>query len=256
MSFRDRVLCFALFLTLFFAAASFAVVPPLPRVPPNYVVDLAGIIEDGVEQRLNGHLRELEQKTTAQVVVLTIRSLEGQSLEDFALTTAHDTWGIGQKGKDNGALIVVAAQDRKYRFEIGYGLEGVLPDSRVGSIGRDYLVPYFRKGDYSTGIYAATLAVVREIASSEKVTITGLPRLQAPARRVPPRGRGGPLGTVVSILFAIGAVMLFIRHPRLFMFLLFASMMGGGRRGGGWGGGGGFSGGGGGFGGGGASGGW
>lgn len=265
MSFRCKVLILAAFLGTLSAGTSLAVTPPIPSRPPNYVVDLAGIVEDGVEQRLNGYLKELEQKTTAQVVVLTINSLEGDSLEAVALATAHDRWKLGQQGQDNGVLILVASQDRKYRFEIGYGLEGTLPDSRVGSIGRDYLVPHFQKGDYSGGVFAATLVVVNEIASEAGVEITGAPRLPRPAARgVPSRDtarRRGPLGIVFTILFAIGMVYLFIRHPRLFMFLILASMMGGGRRGG-WGGGGGFGGGGfgggggGGFGGGGAGGGW
>jgi uncharacterized protein len=157
-------------------------------MPSHYVVDLAGIMDDTVEQRLNGYLQELEQKTTAQFVVL---------------------------GKDNGALLVVSLNDKKYRFETGYGLEGTLPDSLVGSIGREYLVPYFKKGDYSTGIFGASLAVISEIASNKGVEITGMPKLQ---RRVYPareqRG-GGILRTLFSILFFIGAIILFIKYPRL-----------------------------------------
>ena len=254
MNCRRKVLFFVASLSILFAPASFAVVPPVPRMPSNYVVDLAGIVEDGFEQRLNGYLKELERKTSAQVVVLTVSSLEGESIDEFAITLAHDTWRLGQKGKDNGALLLIALKDEKYRFEIGYGLEGVLPDSLVGSIGRDYLVPYFRKGDYSAGVYAATLALVNEVASNAGVEITGAPKL----RRSDPRSRpgGGVASTIFTVLFAIGMVILFIRHPRLFMLLVFSSMMGGGRRGA-WGGGGGFGGGGGGgFGGGGASGGW
>jgi len=263
MNFRYKSVFLIISTFFFLVTASFAVVPPIPQMPSHYVVDLAGIIEDNVELRLNGYLQELEQKTTAQVVVLTVTSLEGESIDELSITTAHDKWKLGQKDKDNGVLLVVALEDRKYRFEIGYGLEGILPDSLIGSIGRKYLVPYFKKGDYSTGIYSATLTLINEIASSEGVEITGMPNLQRPdyyGRS--PRGRG-ILGTIFIILFFIGAIILFIRHPRLFMFFLLASLLGGGRRG--WGGGGGFGGGGfgsfgggggGGFGGGGASGGW
>jgi len=263
MNFRYKSVFLIISTFFFLVTASFAVVPPIPQMPSHYVVDLAGIIEDNVELRLNGYLQELEQKTTAQVVVLTVTSLEGESIDELSITTAHDKWKLGQKDKDNGVLLVVALEDRKYRFEIGYGLEGILPDSLIGSIGRKYLVPYFKKGDYSTGIYSATLTLINEIASSEGVEITGMPNLQRPdyyGRS--PRG-GGILRTIFIILFFIGAIILFIRHPRLFMFFLLASLLGGGRRG--WGGGGGFGGGGfgsfgggggGGFGGGGASGGW
>ena len=253
---RCKVLFFVASLNVLFAAVALAIVPPVPRMPVNHVVDLAGIVEDGLEQRLNGYLKELEQKTSAQMVVLTISSLEGESIDEFALTLAHDKWKLGQKGKDNGALLLVVLEDRKYRFETGYGLEGVLPDSLVGSITRDYLVPHFRKGDYSTGIYTATLALVNEVASNAGVEITGAPKLRRPAARGRQPKGGGVGSTIFTVLFVIGMVVLFIRHPRLFMLILLSSMMGGGRRGS-WGGGGGFGGGGGGgFGGGGASGGW
>ncbi|MDD1750490.1 MAG: TPM domain-containing protein [Methanothrix sp.] len=249
--------CFFLFVT-----PSFAVQPALPQQPLNHVVDLAGIIDDGSEAQLDGYLTELEQKTTAQFIVLTVTSLEGESLEDFSLATAHDKWKLGQKGKDNGILLVVALNDKKYRFETGYGLEGILPDSLTGSIGREYLVPNFRKGDYSTGITAAALAVANVIASANGVEITGMPKLQVRTYSDRSQRGGGLAGKVLTLLFFICAVILFIRYPRLFLLLLFASSMGGGRRDG-WGGGGGFGGGGsfgggggGGFGGGGSSGGW
>ena len=237
----------------------------IPERPFNHVVDLAGIINDDVEANLNIYLLELEQKTTAQMVVLTIKSLEGESLEDFSIRTAHDKWKLGQKGKDNGVLLLVALQERKYRFEIGYGLEGVLPDSLTGSIGREYLVPYFRKGDYSTGILTASLAAINKIAADAGVEITGMPHLESrPAYpyRNEKQGKPSLLGMIFTILFFIGLIYLFVKHPRLLILLLMMNMMGGGRRSG-WSGGGGFSGGGsfgggggGGFGGGGSSGGW
>jgi len=238
----------------------------IPEKPLNYVVDLAGIIDDTVEMNLNRYLLELEQKTTAQMVILTIDSLGGESIEEFSIHIAHDKWKLGQKGKDNGVLLLISLQDRKYRFEIGYGLEGILPDSLVGSIGRQYLVPYFRKGDYSTGIFKATLAVINEIASDAGVEITGMPKVRTyspyPYRGVE-RKRPTILGTIFTLLFFMGLIYLFIRYPRLLLLLLMFSFLGGGRRAG-WGGGGGFGGGfgsfggggGGGFGGGGASGGW
>jgi uncharacterized protein len=245
------------------AAASFAEIK-LPAKPPNYVVDIAGIIDANVEAGLNRYLLELEQKTTAQMVILTITSLEGESIEDLSLRIAHDKWKLGQKGKDNGVLLLVSLQDRKYRFEIGYGLEGVIPDSLAGSIGRQYLVPYFRKGEYSNGITAGALAAINTIASNAGVEIAGMPKLRGRSASPYSRKRDRPpslLGKILSVLFIIGLIYMFIRHPRLLLFFVMMSMLGGGRRSG-WGGGGGFGGGsfggggGGGFGGGGASGGW
>jgi uncharacterized protein len=257
MNINCKIICiFGIAVCLLIGSIAHAVIPPIPAKPAQYVVDLADIIDKDTELKLDAYLRELEQKTTAQVVVLTILSLEGESLENFSISTANDKWKIGQKGKDNGVLIVISLQDKRYRFEIGYGLEGILPDSFVGSIGRKFLVPYFQKGDYSTGIYTATLAVINRIASAKGVEITGMPNLNTYTYAKGKEKGGNIIQTVFALLFLFGAIILFIKNPRLFLFLLMASMLGGGRRGG-WSGGGGFGGGGGGgFGGGGASGGW
>jgi len=240
----------------YLAAAS---TPQPPSMPRDYVVDLAGVIPEEVQARLNAYLKELEQKTTAQVLVLTVQSLDGQSIEEFAFNT-KEQWKLGQKGKDNGVLIAVAVNDRKYRFEIGYGLEGVLPDSMVGSIGREYLVPYFRKGDYGAGIYAAALAVANTIATHDGVQITGMPTFPQPGEISAARPLGA-LQMVILGIFALGAIILFITHPGQCLLLMLASSMGGGRGwsggDGGFGGSGSFGGGSGGSGGGGgASGGW
>ena len=237
----------------------------IPSRPANPVIDLAGIIDDAVETKINRYLRELERKTTAQIAILTVKSLEGQTIEEFSLNIAHDKWQLGQKDKDNGVLLVVALNARKYRIEVGYGLEGGLPDSLVGGIGRQYLVPNFKKGDYSTGIYSATLVIANAVASEAGVKISGMPAVQVihPAKKR--KRTGGPFGKIISLVFFLVMLILFIKNPRFFLTLLFLSSMGGrrgpwGGSGGGFGGGGfgggSFGGGGGGFGGGGASGGW
>lgn len=256
MRLRNRLLIQTFFIFCSLAAAiSFAevVVPPMPD---RYVIDLAGIVDDAAEAKLNAYLQELEQKTTAQVIVLTIQSLEGRAIEDFSLKTA-EKWRLGQKGKDNGVLFLVSLQDREYRFEIGYGIEGILPDSLAGSIGREYLVPNFKKGDYSNGIFLATLFIANKIASQSGVEITGMPELNDYSHKTKST-KPTLFNTIFTVLFFIGMIYLFIRHPRLLLFLFMMNMMGGGRRsswsGGGFGGFGG--GGGGGFGGGGASGSW
>ncbi len=252
---------FFIFLLFIFSvySAAFAEIA-IPNTPYNHVVDLAGIINDDVEAKMNGYLLELEQKTTAQFVVLTIKDLEGGSIDELSINIAHNKWKLGQKGKDNGVLLLVAFQDRKYRFEVGYGLEGILPDSLAGSIGREYLVPYFKQGDYSTGIFAGAVAVSNIIASDAGVEITGMPQIGVRGMGQGVRGKKPTLFSgILGILFFIGLIYMFIKHPRLLLLLLMANMMGGGRRG--WSGGSGFGGGGGsfgggGFGGGGASGSW
>jgi len=263
MRLKNRPTVFLTVLCLIVGATSLAHAAQVPALPADPVVDLAAIIDNSVKTQLNGYLRELEAKTTAQMAILTIQSLEGQSIEDFSIHIAHDKWKLGQKGRDNGVLLVVAVKDRKYRIEVGYGLEAVLPDSLVGSIGREYLVPYFKKGDYSGGIYAATLVIANEIAKDAGVKISGLPVV---IRTQPERDRkksSSPFGKLVSIFIFLVLLIIFIKNPKSFLALMLLSSMGGrrgpwGGSGGGFGGGGfgSFGGGGGGFGGGGASGSW
>jgi uncharacterized protein len=256
-----RFRCSLLIALAVLLCASVALGASIPERPTRYVMDMAGVVEDGAERKINGFLQELEQKTTAQVVVLTVDSLDEVPLEDFSLQVAEQ-WGLGRRGQDNGLLIVFAMKERKYRFEVGYGLEGILPDSSVGTIGRQYIVPYFRQGDYSSGVAAAALAAANVIADNSGVEITGMPRLRRTSGGAgrAERGRGGIGSTILTVLFLLGFLYMLIRHPRLLLMMVLFSGMG---RRGGWssgggfgGGGGGFGGGGGGFGGGGASGGW
>ena len=240
-----------------YPAALQAVTPPIPVQPSQYVVDLAGVLNAETRARLNDRLKDLEAATTAQVVVLTLNSLEGEPIEDFSHQTAVK-WGIGQKGKDNGVLLTVAVKDKKYRLEVGYGLESTLPDSLVGSIGRQYLVPNFRQGDFAGGIVAAVTALADKI-SGKKVREAEEGSPPPPAKTVRQSGSRGsinPLTAVLLLIFVLLITINIFRKARkgggggFFWF-------GGG--GGGWSSGGdsgGFSGGGGDFGGGGASGDW
>ncbi len=245
----------------------------VPPQPEAYVVDLAGVIDRANFQKLNGYLRELEQKTTAQIVVLTVKTTGGEPVENFAVSVA-ERWQLGQKGKDNGVLIVVAVQDRRAKIEVGYGLEGTLPDAFCGRIGREVFAPHFKQGNYGAGVYEGTLVLANRVATEAGAAITGMPKRTLAG----PRQRRGPgcfslliLMVVFSSLFGRGYHS--SRHRRRvggswLMWLLLGGMMGGvGRRswgggfGGGFGGGGfgggSFGGGGGGsFGGGGASFGW
>lgn len=252
-------------LTWVFPALAGAVTPRIPAHPSQYVVDLAGVLDAATQARLNGELRQLEAQTTAQVVVLTLDSLEGEPLESFSHETAVK-WGIGQKGKDNGVLLTVAVKDHKYRIEVGYGLEGTLPDSYVGSLGRQYLVPNFRRGDYAAGLTAVVTAIANKIAPGQfgAAATTYYGETYAGKRE---RAGGQITKSLISfLLFIIMIVAFLVFSERRAAkgvrgggggggFFWFGGP-GGGWSGGGGGGFGGFGGGGGDFGGGGASGGW
>ncbi len=196
---------------LLFASTTFAKAD-LP-MPKHYVEDYANVINSNHEHSLNGILQELEQKTGAQYIVLTVQTTGRIPIEQYSIDLAQN-WKLGRKGKDDGMLFVIAVADRKYRFEVGYGLEGFITDQYCGRIGRDVLRPYLKKGDYSTGIYEANLHVVKKIATQNSVALTGMPKLKDP----PPRQRERlPCCGYLPILF--------------FLFLFFGGM---GRRMGWW----------------------
>src|SRR4030067_770202 len=243
-------------LVIFLCLCSIAGAQELP-VPRKYVEDRASIVSDVAEKGLNGYLQELEQKTGAQVIVLTIDTTGEIPIETYAIEL--DTkWKLGQKGKDNGALIVVAKNDRAYRVEVGYGLEGALPDGFCGTFGRAYFAPYFKKGQYSEGILLGVVVLFHKVAEPSNVAITGMPSMLDVRKR-----SGTRQNPYLSLL------LLFVVVPFFLRFLMggrgsssrwwgVPPMIYGGSRGfgsGGFGGFGGFGGGGGGsFGGGGASG--
>ena len=186
--------------------------------------------------------------------MLTLPTLDGESLEAFSIDLAHNRWKIGQKGKDNGVLLTLAMQERKYRIEVGYGLESVLPDSLVGSLGREVLVPAFRAGDFGGGIAAMAGELATRVAAASGVALSAAPPV-AVRRSGRAAGKPGPLATVLVLLLIPLFIYLLIRHPQLLIMMLLSSR--GGSRDSWGGGGGGFGGGGGGgFGGGGSSGSW
>jgi uncharacterized protein len=235
---------------LLLSVASAAAIEPAPK---TFVADRAGIIESATEQRLIGLLQELEQKTKARIVVLTVNSTDGQDIHQFAIERA-DQWKFGSNRASASVLVVVAAKDRKYRIEVGYDWEGTLPDGYVGQVGRDYFVPNFRAGRYGQGIFEVTAVLAQTIAQEKGVALTGMPKLTMPSRRGSGLPFGGAIFPILMLLMLFGGR----RRSRglLFWGLLGGSMMGGGRRGGSFGGGGFGGGGGGGFGGGGGGGSW
>ncbi len=165
--------------------------PTLAAGPASYVEDRAGIIDSAAETRLAGMLQELEEKTGVQFIIFTVPSTAGVPIEEFSLATA-EKWGLGRKGRDDGLLLTVAVGDRRYRFETGYGLEGILPDSYLGTLTRRELVPYFRAGDYGGGINAVAAAITARLAQHYNVTLTNTPR--------PKRQQGSNLGEAIFIV--------------------------------------------------------
>ena len=132
-------------------AAAFAEAKVPPKPTENiYVQDYAGVLSGETKSRIQSISSRLAEKTKAQVVVVTVKSIEGAALEEYSLTLLRQ-WAIGDAQLNNGVLLLVATGDRQSRIEVGYGLEGRLPDAKTGRIQDEYMLPYFRTGDYDKG---------------------------------------------------------------------------------------------------------
>jgi uncharacterized protein len=247
---RPRPLFTAFLLTFLVAwalpsRADFVPDPKKLAPPTGYVTDLAGVLDGATHQELEALLTELDQKTTAQVAVLTVPSLGEYEPNDFAVAV-YENWKIGKKGKDNGVLFLIAPSEHKMFINTGYGLEGDLPDARCNAIVA-LVRPYFQQGQMSQGVAAGTKAIAAEIAAAANVQLTGNPG-RAPEEERRARRRTTPLEMAFVILFMI---VIFALRSRLYSRGIwggpgggmFMGGMGGGFGGGGGGGFGGFGGG-------------
>jgi uncharacterized protein len=233
----------------------------------GYVNDFAGVLSEPARKQLEALCTEVDQKTQAQIAVVTIKSLGGRDIDEYA-NDLFTHIGVGSKQTNRGVLILLAVDDHRYRTEVGYGLEGILPDGKVGGFGRE-AVPLFRQNNYDAALLLMTRRVADVIAADRGVTLTGV----APAAPAVHETQGNlTFGEIFLLLFCIFIVFSILRRgsgPPGSRFgggggWWIGPMMGGGfggAGGGGWGGGGGGGGGFGGFGGGssgggGASGGW
>jgi uncharacterized protein len=240
---------FAVLFVLFATAGAYAALN-FPSLSGR-VVDDAGILSAETQQKLTAYLAEHEQQTGNQVVVATVKDLGGTDIADYGYQLGR-AWGIGQKAKNNGVLIIISPTTHNVRIEVGYGLEGDLTDAQSKLIIENVMLPAFRKGDYDGGVIAGTVNVLRTIGGNP----TGAESIPKPEKH-----GGSPFGGIPFIVLLIIFWVVFGR----FLWPLFLLGGLGGGRGGGFGGfgggsggfgGGGFSGGGGSFGGGGASGSW
>ncbi|HUJ29973.1 MAG TPA: TPM domain-containing protein [Candidatus Acidoferrum sp.] len=262
-----------------FALASRAQDPSQLK-PQGYVNDFANVLSQSAKDQLTALCTEVDQKAQAQIAVVTVKSLGGRTIEDYSIDLATQ-WGIGPKQKDRGLLILLAIDDHKDRFEVGFGLEGILPDGKVGSFERE-AVPFLRQGNYDAAVMLMTRRAADVIAADRGVTLSEQPPPTRESRGGPqrpwaPGQEFGVLAIVLMALFFIAVLRLIAaarsgssssssRRYRSGGWWIGPMLGGGGFGGAGWGGGG-FGGGGGGgggfggfgggsFGGGGASGSW
>lgn len=213
--------------------------------PQGYVSDFAAVVDPGSRAQLEDYCARVEQATGVQLALVTVKTLNDEPIEDAA-NALFRRWGIGQKGKDEGLLLLLAVQDHKDRIEVGYGLEPTLPDGFVGSILRT-IKPYLQQNNYSQGLLAAAQEMGTRIAQAKGVSLD-FSLQRRPVRMAHPRSTGIPWSLVI-----IGLVVLFSLFGRggrgggggsFITGMILGNLLGG--RSGGWGGGGGFGGGGGG----------
>jgi uncharacterized protein len=192
----------------------------LPKTKPaGYVNDFAGVLSQSARAQLTALCTEVDQKAHAQIAVVTVKSLEGKPVEDYAIALATQ-WGVGPKQSDRGVLILVAPQEHKYWTTVGYGLEPILPDGKVGGFGRE-AVPYLRDGNYDAALLLITRRIADVIAQDRGVTLSGsAPSSPRPVYHNKQENGSGPVAIILLLIF-------------IFLFISSVFRRGGGRRGGG-----------------------
>jgi len=208
-----------------------------------FVNDFASVLSEETEEKIYLLGKQLEEKTGAQVVLVTIDSLDGQSIEEYSIGLAME-WGIGQKDKDNGILMLYSNAERLLRIEVGYGLEGAVPDIKAARIRRDYIAPYTQHDDFDRGFLNGYAALVTEVANEYGVEIDtdinlpGRSNLPDDIPEYPERRDGFNFLPTLFILFLVfdGVFFKFKIISTILKMVFWGSFFGGGRGGrGGWG---------------------
>ncbi len=226
-----RKILLIVFILLLQAGSAFAASAEFPR-PIGAINDFANVIPAPQRAEMESLAREVLQKTGTAVVVATIPTVGNMTADDYA-TRLYETWGIGKKSEDKGVLILLAMKERRVRIETGYGVEGILPDGKVGEILDRYVLPQFKQGNYAQGLSNALTAVSDVIAQDAKVQLTGRPQMQ-PAKPAQPGGGFTMSPFTLLLLFVFLGLLLFTSTGRQLLMLLMFSGFGGGRRGGGY----------------------
>jgi uncharacterized protein len=193
-----RTIAAALLITFFLLPVAGANALDVPQLKGR-VNDYAGILSAPARKHLDAVLADLEQTDSTQIVVLTLPSLEGENLEQFSIRVA-ETWKIGQKGLDNGAILLVALKERKIRIEVGYGLEGRLTDLVAGRIIRNVIVPRFKTGNFDQGIAAGVAAMIGVVRGEYE------PPQTSRGREKPAGGRHSAFIPLLAFLFFINVL--------------------------------------------------
>ena len=219
---------------------------PISRLKPTgYVNDFAGVLDASSSESIRNICEQVDQKAHAQIAVVTIQSLDGADIESYA-SDLYKAWGIGPKSSNRGILILLAVNDRKRRIEVGYGLEPILPDGKVGGLGRE-IVPLLQQSQYGPALLLLTKRIANVIAADAGVQLQGAEVTRPPPAERPANGpSAGAIFLGIVIVLIVLSVLSRAGGGGLLWFLLGMFLNSGGRGSGGssWGGGGGFGGGG------------
>ncbi len=181
--------------------------------PQGYVNDFANVLNLETKQKIETLCGEVDQKAHAQIAIVTVNSLNGESVDQFSIDLAMG-WGIGPKGTKRGVLILLAPSERKYRIEVGYGLEAILPDGKVGSIGRE-AVPLLRDSNYNGAVLLMTQRVAETIAADQKITLATPTPPEVPSTPAPRSSRGiNPTLIIWGIVILFWLIGFIIRQAR------------------------------------------
>lgn len=244
-------------LLAFFCLLTPALAAPQFPALTGRVVDGASILSDATKADLSEKLAALESKTSRQLVVVTLPSLQGYDISDYGYQLGR-AWGIGQKSLNNGVLLIVAPTEHKVRIEVGYNLEPILTDALSEVIIQNAILPNFRKNDFNSGVEQGVDQLIQQLSLQTSAAEARAAAAKQQALQTGQGGQGGGWTGLIIFLFIMFAIFRVFGGWGFLPFLFMGGGRGGGFGGGGFGGsgGGGFSGGGGSFGGGGASGGW
>jgi uncharacterized protein len=197
---------FFVFLAIFVGMIGGLAAETMPAKPDRYFNDYAGVVDQGTASEMNEQLEQSERGTTSQLVVAIYRTMQSESsVADYTQRVAQ-TWGVGQKGRNNGAVLFVFVDDHQMFIQTGYGLEGALPDATCFDITHNVIAPLFKKGDYAGGLKAGITAMMQAVRGEYKGT--------GRTRREEEGGSGGavPLGLIILLLIVIFLIMSSLRR--------------------------------------------
>jgi len=181
LNLKEKFKLSAAFIVLVFIFSFLVCFPFMPSLMPAisaepnypnysaYVNDYAGVMQAGIKTQTEDLIVKVEKETSSEIAVAIVSSLEGVSVEEYAVTL-FEKWGVGKKKEDNGVLLLIAIEDKKLRIEVGYGLEGTITDLEAANIIDNVIVPKFKQNDYSTGIYDGVVAIANKIYEEKGMT--------------------------------------------------------------------------------------